>query len=34
MRTTIHALGRLTEQSLEPAARDELLRLFRNWKAQ
>ena len=32
MRTTIRALGRLTEESLEPVARDELLRLFRSWK--
>ncbi len=32
MHVTIGALGRLTEQSLEPAARDELLRLFRSWK--
>lgn len=32
MRLTIRALGRLTEESIEPQARDELLRVFRNWK--
>jgi anti-sigma factor RsiW len=32
MRQTIDALGRVTEASLEPAARDQLLDLFRNWK--
>jgi anti-sigma factor RsiW len=33
MRLTITAVGRLTEESIEPAARTELLRLFRDWKA-
>ena len=32
MRQTIDVLGRVTEESLEPAARDQLLDLFRNWK--
>ena len=32
MRQTIDLLGRVTEESLEPAARDQLLDLFRNWK--
>ena len=32
MRQTIGVLGRLTEESLEPAARDELLDLFRSWR--
>jgi len=32
MRQTIDVLGRVTEESLEPAARDKLLDLFRNWK--
>jgi predicted anti-sigma-YlaC factor YlaD len=29
---TIDAVGQLTEDDLAPAARDELLELFRNWK--
>jgi len=29
---TITALGQLTEESIEPAARDYLLQLFRDWK--
>ena len=33
MRLTIAAVGRLTEESIEPAARAELLQLFRDWKA-
>ncbi len=33
MRLTIAAVGRLTEESIEPAARAELLQLFRHWKA-
>ncbi len=33
MRLTIAAAGRLTEESIEPAARAELLQLFRDWKA-
>ena len=32
MRQTIDVLGRVTEESLEPAARDKLLDLFSNWK--
>ncbi len=32
MRQTIDVLGRVTEESLEPAARHKLLDLFRNWK--
>ena len=32
MRQTIDVLGRVTEESLEPAARDQLLDLFRTWK--
>ena len=32
IRQTIDVLGRVTEESLEPAARDKLLDLFRNWK--
>jgi anti-sigma factor RsiW len=31
MRDTIGMLGRVTEGSLEPATRDQLLDLFRNW---
>jgi anti-sigma factor RsiW len=33
MRLTITAVGHLTEETIEPAARDELLQLFRDWKA-
>ena len=32
MRLTIRATGRLSEDSLEPAATDTLLDVFRNWK--
>jgi len=32
MRRTIALTGRLTEASIEPGARDELLQLFRDWK--
>jgi predicted anti-sigma-YlaC factor YlaD len=32
MRRTIHAMGRLTEESLDPKTRDKLLALFRDWK--
>jgi anti-sigma factor RsiW len=32
MRQTIRLLGRVTEESLEPYARDQLLDLFRSWK--
>ena len=33
MRVVIRVMGRLTEDSLTPEARDELLTAFRNWKA-
>jgi anti-sigma factor RsiW len=32
MRITIRVLGRLPEESLEPAARDALLDAFQDWK--
>ena len=32
MRQTIQALGKLTEETIPPQARDELLQAFRNWK--
>jgi anti-sigma factor RsiW len=32
MQQTIRLTGTLTEDTLEPAARDELLKLFRDWK--
>lgn len=32
MRRTIQMVGRLTEESLSPPVRDELLALFRDWK--
>jgi anti-sigma factor RsiW len=32
MRQTIQLAGLLTEDSLSPAARDELLAIFRTWK--
>jgi anti-sigma factor RsiW len=32
MRQTISVLGTLAEDSISPAARDQLLRTFRNWK--
>jgi predicted anti-sigma-YlaC factor YlaD len=32
MRQTIQALGKLTEETIAPQARDELLQAFRNWK--
>ena len=32
MRQTVRALGRLTEQSIPPQARQELLQVFRHWK--
>jgi anti-sigma factor RsiW len=31
IRTTVGALGRLPEQSLDPEARDRLLAAFRDW---
>ena len=33
MRNTIAVLGELSEESLDPDARDELLRAFRGWAA-
>ena len=33
MRATLRALGRIPEESLSPAAREELLHTFRDWKA-
>ena len=32
MRQTIKLAGKLTEESITPQARDELLRVFRDWK--
>jgi len=32
MRETIRVLGQLTEESVPPRARNELLRAFRDWK--
>jgi anti-sigma factor RsiW len=32
MRQTIRLAGKLTEESIEPQARDDLLGVFRNWK--
>jgi len=32
MRLTIQLTGKLTEDEIEPPARDELLRAFRQWK--
>ncbi len=32
MRLTIRALGRLSEETIAPEAKDELLRRFRHWK--
>ena len=32
MRQTLRALGRLPTESIEPAARDRLLEVFRDWK--
>ena len=32
MQTTIELLGSLSEEHLPPAARDQLLAAFRNWK--
>jgi predicted anti-sigma-YlaC factor YlaD len=32
IRQTIKLAGKLTEDSIDPQARDELLRVFRNWK--
>jgi predicted anti-sigma-YlaC factor YlaD len=33
MGLTIQSLGKLTEETITPQARDELLTLFRDWKA-
>ncbi|MEZ5123764.1 MAG: zf-HC2 domain-containing protein [Solirubrobacterales bacterium] len=33
MRATLRALGRIPEESISPAAREELLHAFRTWKA-
>lgn len=32
MRETVRLLGRLTEETIPPAAKQELLQLFRSWK--
>jgi anti-sigma factor RsiW len=32
MRITIRTLGRIPEETIAPAARDELLHAFRDWK--
>jgi anti-sigma factor RsiW len=32
MRTTIRVVGTLTEEDLDPGAKDQLLQLFREWK--
>ncbi|GAB4428716.1 MAG: hypothetical protein Fur0044_26520 [Anaerolineae bacterium] len=32
MEQTIRTLGKLTEESLAPQTRDELLQVFKNWK--
>jgi hypothetical protein len=32
MRQTIAVLGKLTEETIAPQARDELLKAFRDWK--
>jgi anti-sigma factor RsiW len=32
MRQTLRALGRLPTESIEPAARERLLEVFRDWK--
>ena len=32
MRQTIRAIGRLPTESLDPSARDQLLKVFRDWK--
>jgi anti-sigma factor RsiW len=33
MRATLTALGRIPEESITPAAREELLHAFRDWRA-
>jgi predicted anti-sigma-YlaC factor YlaD len=32
MRQTIHTLGTLTEESISPKAKQDLLQMFRDWK--
>jgi predicted anti-sigma-YlaC factor YlaD len=32
MRRTIKVVGELTEETIEPQAKDELLKVFRTWK--
>lgn len=32
MRTSIRVAGRLTEEQIDPAVRDKLLMVFRDWK--
>jgi predicted anti-sigma-YlaC factor YlaD len=32
MRQTVHTLGKLTEETIAPQTRDELLQIFKNWK--
>jgi anti-sigma factor RsiW len=32
MRQTIQAVGKLTEESIDPQSKEELLKLFRDWK--
>ena len=32
MRTTIRSLGLLSEETIEPKAKEDLLRVFRTWK--
>jgi len=32
MRQTIQVLGKLTEETIAPQTRDELLQVFKNWK--
>jgi predicted anti-sigma-YlaC factor YlaD len=32
MRQTIRVLGKLTEESIEPEARERLMNVFRDWK--
>jgi anti-sigma factor RsiW len=33
MRQTIEATGSITEETIDPAARDKLLEVFRDWQA-
>jgi anti-sigma factor RsiW len=33
MRETIHLTGALSEETIDPRARDALLRAFRNWRS-